>query len=165
MTIKQTGGIFGRNPSFKTATTESLVVGDQDVTKEVQRLNVQDQSTVSVAGGATEDLYTFNIGTYKQCQFYRIEIFTEVDIITGGGEHIVLELGMATGGSSVGHTLTEIYRTRVNGPGGSSDDPPALTVSTTTNTVTVTITGGTAGGNTLSVKTLVYPMRQEDFDF
>jgi hypothetical protein len=99
----------------------------------------------SMTNGVAEDLLTFNIGTYSN-QFFNVEVFhRNVDVASGGGEKIVLQVGIATGGSSAAVTVTEVSRTAVNGVGGTSDDAGTVAISTTISGVAVTLVGTLSG--------------------
>lgn len=101
-------------------------------------------STGSASNGITTDLVTISNGTYKN-RFYRADIYTRNIVTGGGGEKIVLDIGQASGSTSVAVTITEITRTSVNGVGGTSDDSGTFTIAYTTSGTSFTINGTLSG--------------------
>lgn len=102
-------------------------------------------ATGTMSNGVAEDLLTFDIGTYNN-KFFDIEVFhRNTDVVGGGGEKIVAQLGIATGGSSAAATVTVISTTVVNGVGGTADDAGTVALSTTTSGTAVTLVGTLSG--------------------
>ena len=88
---------------------------------------------------------TIPVGTLR-LQMRDVLITTRVAVAGGGGEMIKLSASMVSGSSAAAITLDEYSRARVNGVGGTSDDPQPLVITTSTSGTSVTILASVATG-------------------
>lgn len=110
----------------------------------------EEEVTNLVANGSTVDMLTVNEAGY-QMNFYDVEVQTKTPVTGGGGELILVTLGVVSGGTGVNVTITERSRTSSNGLGGTSDDAGTVTLGVTTSgrdwTLTATLSGNPASSN------------------
>lgn len=113
-----------------------------------------DAYEVPAPNGVVTDLFTIADGSFKS-NFRHVTVFTHNPVAGGGGEKIVLEIGLASGSSAAAVTVTEVSRTAVNGVGGTSDDSGTLAISTNIVGTSYTVRGTLSGPVSVNVASRV----------
>jgi len=114
MTIKQTGGIFGRNPTFNDVTVD----GDVDINAgSIDGVTIAANNEVKLHGFRTAS--STGVGN-QNANYYKIGTWSNV----GGGSRLVLKICGAAGfsnGSNAAGEATIVLNRDNSGSGGGSD--------------------------------------------